>query len=144
MINSKLTVDTDLFTQPGPITQNLVDKFTDLSGPGNGNGGYGKPKEKLTFPVTKNESIKWQIHKRQSNESKYKVEFVKIVKKNNSPHNFFNSNELPPNPAGNIIQETIINGNRDDLYFYEIKFSITEVSSGQKKKYPLDPILKMQ
>lgn len=137
----KITVKVaDLFnSEYPPIGNTEIDNYTKLE---NGSiSDYGDPKNTFSSDVTRNSAILWKIEFENKNEKKdYNLELVCIAEKKTSPYRFFDFDPLLP--VRNLIIAIPKHGNPDNIYEYNIIFSITD-NYRNSQTYAIDPQLRM-
>lgn len=122
-----------------PADDEAIINFTMLEG-GNG-GGFGEPKSNFITDIKRNDVILWNIEFEDSKENRdYRLKLICIVQKRGNTADFFDFHPLLP------LKRTIIanarHGKPDDLYHYDIIFTISD-KFGNSKTYVIDPQLRM-
>lgn len=131
----------ELFTSPyPPKNNNAINDYTKMTSGGN-TLGYGEPKDSFITDVIKNGALLWNIKFEDNTQRRdYSLDLVCIAEKKSSDYDFFDFDPLLP--LGNIILATPTKGNIDNIYKYNIIFSITDIY-GDLQTYVIDPQLRM-
>ncbi|MBN3519108.1 hypothetical protein JYB62_03755 [Algoriphagus lutimaris] len=131
----------ELFTSPYPPENNdAINNYTKLSSGGN-TLEYGEPKDSYITDIVKNGALLWKIKFEDNTQQRnYSLDLVCIAEKKSSAYEFFDFDPLLP--LGNIILATPTKGNINDIYQYNIIFTITD-SFRNLQSYVIDPQLRM-
>lgn len=131
----------ELFASPyPPENNNNVNNYTKLSS-GGYTLGYGDPKDAFITDVQHNGALLWNIQFEDNTQRRdYRLNLICIAEKPSSAYEFFSFDPLLP--LGNIILATPTQGNTDEIYKYNIIFSITD-NFRNLQTYVIDPQLRM-
>lgn len=122
-----------------PPNDDAIRNYTRLE---NGNGGdFGEPKPPFTTNIHKNDIVLWKIRFEDNTQRRdYRLDLVCITQKSENNVDFFDFHPLLP--TNNLILATVTHGEPEDVYHYNIIFSISD-NFGISRTYVIDPQLKM-
>lgn len=138
----KITVKVDeLFNAPyPPINDDAIVAYTQLRSGANV-ADYGAAKDTFSVNVQVNGVIHWDLDFDDNTQRRdYMLELICIAEKKTSSTAFFDFDPLLP--TRNMIIATPKNGEYDNIYKYNIIFSITD-DFGNLQTYVIDPQLRM-